>query len=61
MPKMLKDEMKDALVKRADEIELGGEKFLDKIADDTTATTEEEVLEFITKAEHPVMALDPMF
>ena len=61
MPAMLKEEIKDSFIKRADELELGGEEFLAKIADETTATTEEETLEFITKANHPVTALEPMF
>jgi acetyl-CoA synthase len=61
MPTMLKEEIKDALVRRAEESGLGGEEFLSKIADETTATTEEEVVEFITKTEHPAMALEPMF
>jgi acetyl-CoA synthase len=61
MPKMLKDEIRDTFVKRATDLGLGGEDFLAKIADETTATSEEEVLEFITKHEHPVMALEPMF
>ena len=61
MPTMLKEEIKDAFIRRAEEVELGGEEFLDKIADETTAATEEEVLEFITKAGHPVAALEPMF
>jgi len=61
MPTMLKEEIKNTFIKRADELELGGEEFLAKIADETTATTEEEVLEFITKAGHPVTALEPMF
>jgi len=61
MPVMLKEEIKDNFLKRADELGLGGEEFLSKIADETTATTEEEVLEFITKAGHPVAELEPMF
>ena len=61
MPTMLKEDIKDTFIKRAEEFGLGGEDFLNKIADETTATTEEEVLEFITKAEHPAMALEPMF
>ncbi|MHC4440298.1 MAG: acetyl-CoA decarbonylase/synthase complex subunit alpha/beta [Planctomycetota bacterium] len=61
MPTMLKEEIMDAFIKRADELELGGKDFLDKIADETTATTEEEVLEFITKNNHPATALEPMF
>jgi len=61
MPTMLKEEIKDAFVKRAEELELAPEEFLAKIADETTATTEEDVLEFITKAGHPVTTLEPMF
>jgi acetyl-CoA synthase len=61
MPKMLKEEIKDTFVKRAEELGLGGQEYLDRIADETTATTEEEVLEFITKASHPVTTLEPMF
>jgi acetyl-CoA synthase len=61
MPTMLKEEIKDSFVKRADEEGLGGQEFLDKIADETNGTTEEEVLEFVTKANHPALSLDPMF
>jgi acetyl-CoA synthase len=61
MPTMLKEDIRDAFVKRAQELELGGEKFLDMIADETSATTEEEVLEFITKTNHPVLTIEPMF
>jgi acetyl-CoA synthase len=61
MPTMLKDEIKDVFIKRANGLGLGGEEFLAKIADEKTAVTEEEVLEFITKAGHPVMTLEPMF
>ncbi|MBE3069880.1 MAG: CO dehydrogenase/CO-methylating acetyl-CoA synthase complex subunit beta [Planctomycetes bacterium] len=61
MPRTLKDEMREVIVRRAEELGLGGEAFLDKIADETVATTEEEVAEFIAKAEHPALALDPMF
>jgi acetyl-CoA synthase len=61
LPKMLKEEIKDTFIKRAEELGLGGQEYLDKIADETTATTEEEVLEFITQAGHPITALEPMF
>ncbi|MHC4460580.1 MAG: acetyl-CoA decarbonylase/synthase complex subunit alpha/beta [Planctomycetota bacterium] len=61
MPTMLKEEIKDTFIQRAEELGLGGEKFLAKIADENTAATEEEVLEFITKAGHPVSSLEPMF
>ena len=61
MPKVLKEEIKDALSERIKETGLDPEEFFAKIADETTATTEDEVLEFITKNEHPVAALEPMF
>lgn len=61
MPTMLKDEIRDSFVKRADELGLAGEEFLNKIADETSAITEEEVLEFITKVGHPVLDMEPMF
>jgi acetyl-CoA synthase len=61
MPTALKQEIHDMFIKRAEEIGLGGEEFLAKIADETTATTEEQVLEFITNAGHPVTTMDPMF
>jgi len=61
MPTPLKEEIKDVFIKRAEELQLGGEEFLNKIADEKTANTEEEVLEFITKSAHPVSTLEPMF
>ncbi len=61
MPTMLKEGIKEVFIRRAEELELGGEEFFNKIADETTAATEEEVLEFITQAGHPVTALEPMF
>ncbi len=61
MPTMLKEEIKDSFTKRIKEMGLNPEEFLAKIADETTTTTEEEVLEFITKNEHPAITLEPMF
>ncbi|MFB0554390.1 MAG: acetyl-CoA decarbonylase/synthase complex subunit alpha/beta [Phycisphaerae bacterium] len=61
MPTILKEDIKDAFSERVKEIGLTSEEFLAKIADETIATTEEEVLEFITKNEHPVTTLEPMF
>ncbi|MHC4911776.1 MAG: acetyl-CoA decarbonylase/synthase complex subunit alpha/beta [Planctomycetota bacterium] len=61
MPTMLKEDIKETFIKRSEEAGLGGEEFFAKIADETTATTEEEVLEFITKAGHPVAEMAPMF
>jgi len=61
MPKMLKEELGDLLADRASELGLGGEQFLGKIADETSASTEEQVLEFVTKTGHPVTQMEPMF
>jgi len=61
MPTILKEDIKEAFSERVKEIGLTSEEFLAKIADETTASTEEEVLEFITKNEHPVTTLEPMF
>ena len=61
MPSTLKEEIKDGLIKRAEELGLNGQEFLSKIADETTATTEEQVLEFIGQNGHPATALEPMF
>ena len=61
MPKVLKEELKSALAARADAMGLGGEKFVEKIADETVAVTEEEVAAYVAKMEHPVTKMDPMF
>jgi acetyl-CoA synthase len=61
MPKELKQEVGDALMQRAQGEGLDAEAFLDMIADETVATSEEEVLEFITQKGHPAVSLDPMF
>jgi acetyl-CoA synthase len=39
----------------------GIENFFDMIADETTATTEEEVLDYISKKNHPVCSMPPLF
>ncbi|MHC4455193.1 MAG: acetyl-CoA decarbonylase/synthase complex subunit alpha/beta, partial [Planctomycetota bacterium] len=59
MPKQLKDEIGDAITEAADKA--GLENFLEKIADETIAQTEEEVLEHLQKVNHPVLELEPMF
>jgi len=60
LPKRLKEELKDMINARAQEFGLG-ENFADKIADETVAQTEEEVVEFMQKVEHPALTMDPMF
>ncbi|MHC4761562.1 MAG: acetyl-CoA decarbonylase/synthase complex subunit alpha/beta, partial [Planctomycetota bacterium] len=61
MPTALKEEVRAALGERAQEAGLDATAFLDMIADETTATTEEEVMEFLSSNGHPALALDPMF
>jgi acetyl-CoA synthase len=58
MPKMLKEELKDKLQKRAGE--LGVPDLLDKIADESIGTTEDEILPFLTEKNHPALALPPI-
>ena len=59
MPAALKEEIRDRLVERLEEIEKVD--LLDKIATEEDATTSEELLAFLEKVEHPVMAMEPMF
>ena len=58
MPKELKEEIRDLLEARARE--MGIEDFLDKVATEEEAETEEEVLEWIQKVDHPVLKMEPM-
>ena len=58
MPKALKEEIRDILEGQVKELELDG--FLDKIATEDDAETEEQVLEWIQKTDHPASGMDPM-
>ena len=58
MPKQLKEEILDLLQVRAGEMEIPD--FIDKIATEENATTEEEVFEWITKVNHPVLGMEPL-
>jgi len=58
MPKELKEELSHLLEKTANE--LGLEDFLGKIADETIATTEEEVLNHMQKVNHPALSLNAL-
>ncbi|MDP3013401.1 MAG: CO dehydrogenase/CO-methylating acetyl-CoA synthase complex subunit beta, partial [Candidatus Subteraquimicrobiales bacterium] len=59
MPKALKDSMYEQLKKRAEEI--GAPDFVDKIADETVAVTEEEVMNHMVQVGHPALEMSPMF
>jgi len=56
MPKRLKQELEEKLKGRAKEE--GVSDLLDKIADETVGTTEEEILPFLTEKQHPALSMD---
>jgi acetyl-CoA synthase len=58
MPKSLKDELREGLIKRGEEI--GMPDFVDRIADETVGTTEEEILAFLKEKDHPALSMDPL-
>jgi len=58
MPKMLKEELKDRIVRRG--IEMGCPDLLDRIADETIGTTEDEILPFLTEKNHPALGMPPI-
>ncbi len=58
MPSPLKEELKTRLTKKLSEKGLGG--FFDKIADETTAITIEELMVCLEKAGHPALTMKPL-
>jgi len=56
MPKNLKEQLRDKLTKRGEEI--GIPDLVDRIADETVGTTEEEILGFLEQKEHPALTMD---
>ncbi len=58
MPKMLKEELKDRIDKRA--AEMGVPDLYDKIADETVGITEEEILPFLQEKGHPALDMEPL-
>ncbi len=56
LPKMLKDEVRERLIKRGEEI--GIPNFFDMIADETIGVTEEEILPFLTEKNHPALTME---
>ena len=56
MPKSLKEEIAERLKTRAEE--LGVPDLLDKIADETIGTREEEILPFLEEKKHPALTMD---
>ena len=59
MPKELKEYFAERLTERAEEE--GVPDLLDKIGDETVATTGEELVEFLTKVGHPALDMEAVF
>ena len=59
MPKELKDDVADRLNKTAREL-YGIESFTDMIADETVTADPEELLNWLTEKNHPVLGLEPL-
>ncbi|MCL2149540.1 MAG: acetyl-CoA decarbonylase/synthase complex subunit alpha/beta [Dehalococcoidia bacterium] len=58
MPKMLKEELRARLTARAAAI--GLPDLLERIADDTIGTTEEDILPFLAERQHPALTMEPI-
>jgi acetyl-CoA synthase len=58
MPLELKDALRERLAARS--VELGDPTFVDKIADETTATTAEELVAFLERVGHPALTMPSM-
>jgi acetyl-CoA synthase len=56
MPKVLKDELRERLIKRGDELGVPG--FVDMIADETVGVTEEEIMPFLKEKGHPALSME---
>lgn len=59
MPKELKEYLQDELTERAVALGLGAD-FIDKIADETVGTTEEEIMPFLEERKHPALTMPPL-
>jgi acetyl-CoA synthase len=58
MPKALKEELRDRLIKRG--TELGYPNLVDMIADETVGTTEEAIMPFLQEKGHPALKMEPI-
>jgi len=58
MPKMLKEEIRERLIKRGEEA--GMPDLIDRIADETIGTTEEAILPFLQEKKHPALEMDAL-
>lgn len=58
MPKALKEELRERLVKRG--TEMGMPDLVDRIADETVGITEEEIMSFLQAKKHPALEMPPI-
>jgi len=58
MPKMLKEELKDRIVARSEQMGVTG--FFDMIADETVGMTEEEIMPFLKEKGHPALDMESL-
>jgi len=58
MPKSLKEEIRERLIKRGEE--LGVPDLVDRIADETVGITEEEIIPFLKEKDHPALKMGPI-
>jgi acetyl-CoA synthase len=56
MPKSLKEELRERLIKRGEE--LGYPNLIDMIADETVGTSEDEIYAFLEEKGHPALKMD---
>ncbi|MCJ7596987.1 MAG: CO dehydrogenase/CO-methylating acetyl-CoA synthase complex subunit beta, partial [Desulfobacterales bacterium] len=58
MPKSLKEEIKDRLIRRGKE--MGVPDLIDRIADETVGITEEAIMSFLKEKDHPALKMEPI-
>jgi acetyl-CoA synthase len=58
MPKALKEEIGERFNARAKE--LGTPDLLERVADESVGTTEEEIMTFLQEKQHPALTMDPL-
>jgi len=58
MPKSLKEEIRERLIRRGKE--LGVPDLIDRIADETVGISEEEILPFLKEKDHPALKMEPI-
>jgi acetyl-CoA synthase len=56
MPKSLKEEIKERLIKRG--TDMGMPDLIDRIADETVGTTEDEIIPFLKEKDHPALKME---